>query len=195
MSADGVKCAGWPLNPSRGPARPAGPRNPPWRPRRYGTGAFGVDDNSRRAGARTNFACTVAGSSIHGRPKERIERNRKLHPDARVVRKVCATRGDFGRPARYSRGARNRWEDRCRCPSREATAGTLLVPMLLYDPASLRSDSLVSWPAHGSGPRPARGQAPAGHPRLCWWQLQKSWVAGPRPAMTHGSLFPRVGIT
>jgi len=46
-----------------------------------------------------------------------------------------------------------------------------------------RQKSHVSWPAE------------AGHPRLCWWQLQKSWVAGPSPAMTHGSLFPRVGMT
>ena len=58
-------------------------------------------------------------------------------------------------------------------------------------PSRVDDDSLVSWPALGSS---AQGQAPAGRPRLCWWQLQKSWVAGPSPAMTHGSLFPRVGI-
>jgi hypothetical protein len=32
----------------------------------------------------------------------------------------------------------------------------------------------VSWPAK------------AGHPRLCGWQQEKTWVAGPSPAMTQG---------
>ncbi len=40
-------------------------------------------------------------------------------------------------------------------------------------------DSPVSWPAHGSGRRPARGQAPAGHPRLFLGATQESrgWPA------------------
>jgi 16S rRNA processing protein RimM len=48
----------------------------------------------------------------------------------------------------------------------------------------------VSWPAHGSGLRPARGQAPANHPRLCCAQQEKTWIAGPSPAIPQSVAVP-----
>jgi hypothetical protein len=37
-----------------------------------------------------------------------------------------------------------------------------------------------SWPAHGSGLHPTRGQVPAGHPRLAVEHTKKTWPAGLR---------------